>query len=42
MVTDVFLRGLAVIWLSVIWCDIIEVKLGQSLFVFDVVLCFML
>ena len=42
VVIDVFLRGLVVIWLSIIRYDIIEVKLGQSLFVYDVVLCFML
>ena len=40
VVIDVFLRGLVVIWLSMIWCDIIEVSLGLGWFVFGVVWCF--
>ena len=37
VVIDIFLLGLVVIWLSMIWCDIIEVSLGLGWFVFVVV-----
>ena len=36
---DVFWRGLGVICFRMIWCDIIEVRLGLTWFVFGVVWC---
>ena len=38
---DDFLCNLGVIFFGMIWCDITEVRLGQSWFVFGVVWCLM-
>ena len=38
---DVFWCDLGVICFRMIWCDITEVRLGQSSFVFGVVWCLM-
>ena len=39
VLTDVLLCGLGVIWLWMIWCDIIEGSLRLSCFVFCVISC---